>query len=632
MAKDEPKPEGDPKSDLPTDRTPVSMRYAGVSQMSAESGESEQPRLSLYGNLNRDPVFLDGTVKDPLKFREALAAVYAVVGSDFRYVPKDRTAYQAYRRMKNQTANLGAWQAQQAYFDWLARNDPYAFCILDPVITVHPDRVFLEVFSKDEGTYANLSIDLEAFELNGEPTFGTTNIDFSQTMFNAIEQFRSYRETRVTIGQQAVEVQTDDREKVIEKKINVPDSWIRGFLQVQSSAMLPRHSFKMKPMDLYNVLRQLRMNKDVKGKRRGIRVELVPGEAPRLVLEPWDKVVECGAGIYEGKQSKVIRIWGRRRLMLLRRMLPLVEEVEVHLTGSGLPSFWVLRAGQMTFTFGLTGFNASNWSQAINFDLMLPRSTDESAGLKKVVKHLAKTWSADRESIGKVAKLDGEPLVQELQRGCQEGQLMFDVANRVYRLRPLTDQPLQLERYEFRNDNEKTAHDLVLRKGAVKIVSENRIFGSGLELTGMAKVNEDRREYRPQMLITDEGFVSRADCTCSVFRQQGLKGGPCPHLIALRMAHVIREQHRRDGTAGDDATITTETRTFGLRESGEGGVRKENIYQITLDQKRLKIRWGDSSQPLRTQQLQFASVEDARTDYQKRIADLNEKGYLDSTG
>ena len=261
-----------------------------------------------------------------------------------------------------------------------------------------------------------------------------------------------------------------------------------------------------------------------------------------------------------------------------------------------------------------------------------PRSTDESAGLKKVVKHLAKTWSADRESIGKVAKLDGEPLVQELQRGCQEGQLMFDVANRVYRLRPLTDQPLQLERYEFRNDNEKTAHDLVLRKGAVKIVSENRIFGSGLELTGMAKVNEDRREYRPQMLITDEGFVSRADCTCSVFRQQGLKGGPCPHLIALRMAHVIREQHRRDGTAGDDATITTETRTFGLRESGEGGVRKENIYQITLDQKRLKIRWGDSSQPLRTQQLQFASVEDARTDYQKRIADLNEKGYLDSTG
>ena len=107
-------PQGEGASDDRSTTTSVSMRYSGVSQMELDG---EQPRLSLYGNLNRDPVFLSGTVREPLRFREALAAVYAVVGSDFRYVPKDRTAYHAYRRMKNQTANLGAWQAQQAYFD-----------------------------------------------------------------------------------------------------------------------------------------------------------------------------------------------------------------------------------------------------------------------------------------------------------------------------------------------------------------------------------------------------------------------------------------------------------------------------------------------------------------------------------
>ncbi len=606
-----------------SDRTSVSMRYAGVSQIESEG---DQPRLSLYGNLNREPVFLDGTVKDPIRFREALAAVYAIVGSDFRYTPKDRTAYHAYRRMKSQSANLGAWEAQQAYFNWLAQNDPYAFCILDPVITVNPDKVLLEVFSKDEGTYANLAIDLDAFDLNGKPTFGTTNIDFSQTLFNAIEQFRSYRETRVTIGQQAVEVQSEGKEKVVEKKINVPDSWIRGFLQVQSSASMPRSSFKLTPMDFYNVLRQLRMNKDVKGKRRGIRVELVPGEPPRMVLEPWNKVIECGAGVYEGKQSRVIRIWGRRRLMLLRRMLPLVEEVEVHLSGSGLPSFWVLRAGQLTFTFGLTGFNSSNWSQAINFDLMLPRSVDESKNLKKVVKHLAKSWSASREELASALKLDGDALTQELQRGCQEGQLMFDLANDVYRLRPLTDEPLKLEKYEFRNQVERSAHDLVLRKGAVKIVSENQIFGAGLELTGLAKVNEDKREYRPQMLISEEGFVRRAECTCSTFRQQGLKSGPCSHLIALRMAQVIREKHRREGTLNGDDAISVETRTFGLRDGDT-----ETVYQITLDQKNLKIRWGESGGEPRVQKLRFSSVEEARADYKKRLGELEEKGFLDAT-
>ena len=56
----------------------------------------------------------------------------------------------------------------------------------------------------------------------------------------------------------------------------------------------------------------------------------------------------------------------------------------------------------------------------------------------------------------------------------------------------------------------RIAHDLLTRRGAVKIVTENRIPGTGLELTGKVVVAEDRREYRPQMLLADEGQVSRA--------------------------------------------------------------------------------------------------------------------------
>ena len=617
------------ETDPVVEHTDFDVSYAGQSRMIADE---QTPRLALFGNLHRDPVMLDGIVKDPLRFREALAAIYAVVGSDYRYIPKDRTAYHAYRRMRNQSANLGAWQAQQAYFSWLAQNDPLAFLILDPVITVHPDKLFLEVFSKDEGMYANLSVSMDSFECESAPSYGTTNIDFSPQLFGAIEQFRSYRETRLVIGQQAVAVETEGTDSVLEKKIKVPDSWLRGLLQVQSSAMLPGSRFKMSPMDLYNLLRHLRMNKDVKGKRRGLRIELVPGEPPRIVMEPWEQVIECNAGKYEGSQSKVIRVWGRRRLLLLRRMLPLIDEVEVHLSGSGLPSFWILRAKQMTFTLGLTGFTASNWSQAVNFDLLLPRETtaDGAASgndkhLKSIVKTLSSRWSCSDEELGKASKISGEDLVQQLQRGCQRGQLMYDIADRVYRLRPLVDQPLDLERLEYRNADERLAYDLVLRQSSVTIKKENRIFGRGLELTGTAKVAADRREYAPQLLITEEGFVSRAECTCSQFRQQGLKHGPCPHLIALRIAHAIREKARREGDESSDS-ITVETRTFSKRD-GE----RETIYQVTLDERRLKVRWGDNRQSLRVQQFQFPSVGKARADYLDRVNELLEKGYLDAT-
>lgn len=619
MTDEETPPPPDPGTDQT--HTDIPLSYAGASRMVVEQGA---PRLALFGNLRRDPVYLDATVKQPLRLREALSALYAVVGSDYRYVPKDRTAYHAYRRMRRQSENLNAWQAQRAYFDWLSRNDPLAFLILDPVISVHPDQVFLEVFSKDEGTYANLSIDMEAFELSGDPVYGTTNIDFSEALFDSIQRFRSYRETRLTIGQEAFQVQTDDHQ-TLEKQIKIPDSWLRGFLQVQSSALLPNDSFTIAPIDLYNVLRQLRMHADQRGKRRGLRVELVPGERPRIVLEPWETVIETSAEIYQGRQAKVIRLWGRRRLMLLQRMLPMIDKVEVHVMGSGLPSFWVLRAGPITMTLGLTGFTAANWSAAVQFDLLLPRQTQDSAPLKKIVKHLSKNWFADRDDLGAATKLQGAELIEPLQRGCQQGQLIYDMPHDRFRLRPLTNEPLDMERLEFRSSRERLAFDLVNRRDAITITAENRIHGTGIEIIGKAVIQEDKREYRPQMLITDEGFVSRAECTCNTFRQQGLKAGPCTCLIGLRLARAIRER-RRSESGRAEKTVTVETRAFSRRRRD-----REEVYQLSLDRQKLKIRWGTAGHDLRIQQLQFLTVDEARSDYFSRLNKLKEQGFLDAS-
>ena len=44
---------------------------------------------------------------------------------------------------------------------------------------------------------------------------------------------------------------------------------------------------------------------------------------------------------------------------------------------------------------------------------------------------------------------------------------MFDLAEGVYRLRPLTEGPLDLQRLEYRNQRERIAHDLLVRRGAV---------------------------------------------------------------------------------------------------------------------------------------------------------------------
>ena len=599
--------------------TGAHLAYAGASRV-LTTGNTAQ--VELFGNLDRPQIRFDAGIKNPLRFREALSALYTVVGSDYRYVPKDRTAYIAYLRLKRDTAPLGVWQAQQAYFGWLLRNDPLAFSILDPVITVHPDQVMFEVFGKDESTYACLAFRRDAFTEVGTTAFGTTNIDFSDALYASVQQMRGYRQTRIAIGHDGVKVAHDTRKEILEKKIQIPDSWLRGFLQVQSAATLPFDHVRLAPMDLYNVLRHLRMNGDRKGKKRGLRFELIPAEKPRIVAEPWETVFTGTSDMFKGKAARLIRVWGRRRLMTMKRLLPFVESVDVYLLGSGLPSFWVFRAGDITLTLGLTGFTGANWSSALGFDLLLPRKTQDGEPTKKVVAYLAGgKWKADAKELAHETGIKGAALIEAVQVGCQNGELMFDIANGVYRHRPIVGGPLDLARLQYRNAREKVAHDLLTRRGAVKIQSENRIAGIGLELTGQVSVEEDKRDYRPQMVLADEGQVRKVTCTCAGFRKQGIKGGPCVHLIALRLAFAEKEAKK----AKSDDAVKFETRAFAKRD---GDV--EHVVQISLERDKVKYRWGLSGQPMRLQTMRFNTEGDARAAYFAKLADLDAKGYLDA--
>jgi predicted DNA-binding WGR domain protein len=605
-------------------RTGVALGYAGASQVISEGSSAT---VALFGNVHRGEVRGGGVVKDPLLLREALSALHEVVKSDFRYVPKDRTQYLAYKRMKQQSSGLNLWEAQRAYVDWLSRNDPLAFAVLDPIVTVHPDELFFEVFSKDEGAYAKLAVAADALgSAPKDPLFGTTNIDFSDALFAGISRMRSYRETRISVAKEAVALATTGAPEVLEKKVNIPDTWVRGFLQVQSAGTLPRTIVKIAPIDLYNVLRHLRLNADRKKGGRGVRVELVPGEPPRLVLEPWELVLKTTAGPYTGRTPQVVRIWGRRRLMLVARLLPFVESIDLHLLGTGLPSFWVLRAGPVTFTLGLSGFTSANWAQAVSFDLLLPRAASETFPLEKIQKHLAKVWVASAAEIAKATSTEPAKVLEALQIGCQRGLFMFDVAREAYRYRPLLGEALDAARYEFRNDRERRAHDLLNEKGAVKIVTENRIHGEGLELTGKVTVAAEKREYRPALLVDDDGRVKKAECTCSFFRKHQLKEGPCEHLVALRLAAAREEQRKKAQRGAARDTVVIETRTYARRRD-----QGEDVYQISLDQRRLKVRWGARGAEQRVQSFVFNSVEEARVSYFARVDDLEKRGYLDAT-
>ena len=63
------------------------VAYKGRSGVSQTNGSMA---LSFAPNLCRDRVSFSGDLCDPLRFREAVSALHAIVVSDLKFKPKDR--------------------------------------------------------------------------------------------------------------------------------------------------------------------------------------------------------------------------------------------------------------------------------------------------------------------------------------------------------------------------------------------------------------------------------------------------------------------------------------------------------------------------------------------------------------
>ncbi|MRT18544.1 SWIM zinc finger family protein, partial [Vitellibacter sp. q18] len=101
---------------------------------------------------------------------------------------------------------------------------------------------------------------------------------------------RDYRETLLQVDPGGFSVQTGDDDQFDEKKIDLPESWVRGFLQVSSAMTLPMVKVELQPMDVHNLCYVLRRKKERVGPR-AMRYELEPGKPVRVIFEPWGEEV-----------------------------------------------------------------------------------------------------------------------------------------------------------------------------------------------------------------------------------------------------------------------------------------------------------------------------------------------------
>jgi hypothetical protein len=540
--------------------------YAGHSGVVGRPDGSRAVRFA--PNLAREPVAFDAELRHPLRFREAISALHDVVVSDLRFVKRDKTAYEEWKKqearrqqqlrqdaylqaerqaaaLKNaplpagfdrnyESARKRYWGARNAYSNYLQKHDPTLWRQLlpsDPVITVADDVVFFECFSKDESAYGNLSVNRgDGFGPSPSLQLGTTNVDYSLDLYEQFQTLRTYRPTRFDLDPEGFGVRSEGTAAYREEKIDLPTSWLRGFMKLQAAMTMPAVRVRLGREVVYSLLAFLKRNKARKSPR-ALRFELEPGRPPRLVLEPWEQhFISAGNVPYDGPPTPPVRAWGTRRLMALARLLPLADSIDVHLLGTGLPTFWVVRLGEMTFTLGLSGWTTNDWSAGSALDLLQPPRAPSLALIDRTAAALKSRRAADLPAVkSDVVEHDDALVLASLRHLAQSGQVIYDLSAGVFRYRQIMSQPLGEAQLGPEDPEPAAARELIANKRYELI---DRQDGPNLTRVIIGKV-----EHKPvEILVDPDDRIKRGKCLCGHFQKYGLRNGPCRHMIALRSA------------------------------------------------------------------------------------------------
>ncbi len=557
----------------------VGYKYASPSRCTQADN---QTTLGLSPDLSRDEkVSFCGKLKHPLLFRDAMLMLREIVISDTRKKTKERTDYftwlneeierrvQAHKEympnvrealkkemdacdfdlslkknqihqllniqknLQKQIDNYDAWKdyykIERDFWKFIKDRDYSLWFVLDPVITVHNDQVSFEAFSIDESTYGCLSVSMNEFDLLQTPKLGTTNIDFSAKLAKEMQRFRSYTDVTLSVNPEGFTIDNDIVPEYIEKKIDLPETWIKGFNQVSSAAALSGIELELSPSDMYDICAFLRKHKEKKSPRY-MKWILEPGQRVQIVFEPFGTVLTLNA-IYQGNQRREEKIWGRRRWLVAEKLIPLSKAFYVRILGFGMPQFIRADMGTMQMTIGFSSWSSNDWVKGTAFNIMAGFTGHGCyPNIYKLLKE--KRCLSMKEISDYLPNQKGDSIKAGVGMLFRRGEGYFDPINDNVRFRHLCNSPIPEELYEVSEIEMKVQHVSKLTFDNMKVR-----YSRQKEFIFATTYKENHQWSSTEIVIDQDGQITKIDCNCQQFKRGARNlSEPCAHILALYVA------------------------------------------------------------------------------------------------
>ncbi|MGW7584692.1 SWIM zinc finger family protein [Kitasatospora sp. NPDC054768] len=379
---------------------------------------------------------------------------------------------------------------------------------LDPVVTANGDRLRFESFSGCCGVYARLDVLAEGLD-GDEIGHGTTNVDVNNPLREALGRIGAADPLHLAVGPDALEVTTFDG-PLVEKKVPLPDRWLRGFAETQVLATGFDLRAEVPAAEAVRFLRSL-----PRGNGRSVQQWVVPAGR---TLRPTSRPVP-GA----------VCLPGPERLVALQRVLRHALALRVYGPPGGpsaMAAAWEVVLPGMRLTLTLSP-DASRGFSGEGGVLEALAGADAAADAELVSVLLAWEPRVDPAELAEQAGLSVERVRAALTRLGTSGQIGYDTAEAAYFHRQL---PYDSGRAEAQNPRLKAAHALVAA-GAV-----------ALEEGGGALVTVDDHVQRVRRAA--DGKLS---CTCLWWAKYRGGRGPCKHALAVGLARDENADGNREG-------------------------------------------------------------------------------------
>ncbi|MFJ8045614.1 SWIM zinc finger family protein [Kitasatospora sp. NPDC096147] len=386
-------------------------------------------------------------------------------------------------------------------------HQPQRPVLLDPAVTANGDRLRFESFSACCGVYARLDVTAEGLD-GAAPGHGTTNVDVNHPLREALTRVADHEPLRLAVGQEELAVTTTEG-PLLEKKVPLPERWVRGFAETQVVAAGFDLRAELPAAEAVRFLRTLpRGGQAATGRSssRGPVGWVQPGPGGRS-LRPATRPAP-GA----------VCLPGPERLTALQRVLRHALALRVYgppVTAGAAPtaSAWEVVLPGMRLTLTLSPDVARGFSG--EGGVLTALTGAESAADAELVSVLL-AWEP-RIEPSELARESGLPVERvraALTRLGTAGQVGYDTAEASYFHRQL---PYHAQRAELDNPRLRAARALV---------AAGAVHRSG----PVATVTVDDHEQRVR--IAEDGTLS---CTCLWWAKYRGGRGPCKHALAVTL-------------------------------------------------------------------------------------------------